>query len=84
MDNKTKISDVVANAAKQAGGSIVLKDYVRFQLARASSARPATSPPKSRPRRNRAQGLRSLCGAIARTASPTGGMPSLGTVGGRS
>ena len=32
MDNKTKISDVVAAAAKQAGGTIVLKDYVRFQL----------------------------------------------------
>jgi elongation factor Ts len=32
MDNKTKIVDVVAAAAKDAGGSIVLKDYVRFQL----------------------------------------------------
>jgi elongation factor Ts len=32
MDGKTKISDVVANAAKEAGTSIVLKDYVRFQL----------------------------------------------------
>jgi elongation factor Ts len=32
MDNKTKISDVVAQAAKEAGGSITLKDYVRFQL----------------------------------------------------
>ena len=32
MDNKTSISDVVANAAKQAGGSIKLVDYVRFQL----------------------------------------------------
>jgi len=32
MDNKTKIADVVAQAAKEAGGSIVLKDYVRFQL----------------------------------------------------
>ena len=32
IDNKTPIADVVAAAAKQAGGSIVLKDYVRFQL----------------------------------------------------
>lgn len=32
MDNKTKISDVVAAAAKDAGGSIALTDYVRFQL----------------------------------------------------
>jgi elongation factor Ts len=32
MDNKTKISDVVAAAAKEAGGSIALTDYVRFQL----------------------------------------------------
>ena len=32
MDGKTKISDVVANAAKAAGKPIVLKDYVRFQL----------------------------------------------------
>ena len=32
IDNKTPIADVVASAAKQAGGSIVLKDYVRFQL----------------------------------------------------
>ncbi len=32
MDGKTKISDVVANAGKSAGTSIVLKDYVRFQL----------------------------------------------------
>lgn len=32
MDGKTKISDVVAAAAKDAGASIVLKDYVRFQL----------------------------------------------------
>jgi elongation factor Ts len=32
MDGKTKISDVVANAAKAAGKTIVLKDYVRFQL----------------------------------------------------
>lgn len=32
MDNKTKIADVVAAAAKQAGGSIALVDYVRFQL----------------------------------------------------
>ncbi len=32
MDGKTKISDVVANAAKAAGKAIVLKDYVRFQL----------------------------------------------------
>ncbi|MBX9730755.1 MAG: translation elongation factor Ts [Sphingomonas sp.] len=32
MDGKTKISDVVANAAKSAGKTIVLKDYVRFQL----------------------------------------------------
>ncbi len=32
MDNKTKIADVVAQAAKAAGGSIALTDYVRFQL----------------------------------------------------
>ena len=32
MDGKTKISDVVANAAKAAGKSIALTDYVRFQL----------------------------------------------------
>jgi elongation factor Ts len=32
MDGKTKISDVVANAAKVAGKPIELKDYVRFQL----------------------------------------------------
>jgi elongation factor Ts len=32
IDNKTPISDVVAAAAKEAGGTIVLKDYVRFQL----------------------------------------------------
>jgi elongation factor Ts len=32
MDNKTPISDVVANAAKAAGKSITLTDYVRFQL----------------------------------------------------
>ena len=32
MDNKTPIADVVARAAKDAGASIALKDYVRFQL----------------------------------------------------
>jgi elongation factor Ts len=32
MDNKTKIADVVAAAAKAAGASIALTDYVRFQL----------------------------------------------------
>jgi elongation factor Ts len=32
MDGKTKISDVVAAAGKEAGTAIVLKDYVRFQL----------------------------------------------------
>ncbi|MFB0613378.1 translation elongation factor Ts [Aurantiacibacter poecillastricola] len=32
MDNKTPISDVVAQAGKEAGKEIVLKDYVRFQL----------------------------------------------------
>jgi len=32
MDNKTVIADVVAKAAKEAGKSIVLVDYVRFQL----------------------------------------------------
>ncbi len=32
MDNKTPIADVVAQAGKAAGTSIVLKDYVRFQL----------------------------------------------------
>ena len=32
MDGKTPIADVVAKVAKDAGASIVLKDYVRFQL----------------------------------------------------
>ena len=32
IDGKTKISDVVAAAGKEAGAPIVLKDYVRFQL----------------------------------------------------
>ena len=32
MDGKTPIADVVAKAGKDAGSSIVLKDYVRFQL----------------------------------------------------
>ncbi len=32
MDNKTPISEVVAKAGKEAGATIVLKDYVRFQL----------------------------------------------------
>ena len=32
MDGKTKISDVVAKAGKDAGQPIVLKEYVRFQL----------------------------------------------------
>ena len=32
MDNKTKIADVITQAAKDAGGSIALTDYVRFQL----------------------------------------------------
>ncbi len=32
MDNKTSIEDVVAQAAKAAGKSITLTDYVRFQL----------------------------------------------------
>lgn len=32
MDNKTVISDVVAKAAKDAGKTITLTDYVRFQL----------------------------------------------------
>ncbi|HEX8485021.1 translation elongation factor Ts [Sphingomonas sp.] len=32
IDGKTKISDVVAKAGKDAGTTIVLKDYVRFQL----------------------------------------------------
>ena len=32
MDNKTPISDVVAQAGKAAGTAIVLRDYVRFQL----------------------------------------------------
>ena len=31
-DNKTPIADLVAKAGKDAGHSIVLKDYVRFQL----------------------------------------------------
>ena len=32
LDGKTKISEVVAAAGKEAGASIILKDYVRFQL----------------------------------------------------
>lgn len=32
MDNKTPVADVVAQAGKEAGKPIVLKDYVRFQL----------------------------------------------------
>ncbi len=32
IDNKTPIADVVAKAGKDAGTTIVLKDYVRFQL----------------------------------------------------
>ncbi len=32
MDNKTKIADVVTAAAKDAGGSIALTGYVRYQL----------------------------------------------------
>lgn len=32
MDGKTRISDVVAKAAKDAGSPIALTDYVRFQL----------------------------------------------------
>ncbi|UIP06122.1 translation elongation factor Ts [Erythrobacter sp. SDW2] len=32
IDGKTTIADVVAQAAKDAGSAIVLKDYVRFQL----------------------------------------------------
>ena len=32
MDNKTPIADVVAQAGKEAGSDITLKDYVRFQL----------------------------------------------------
>lgn len=32
MDGKTPVADVIAKAAKDAGASIVLKDYVRFQL----------------------------------------------------
>lgn len=32
IDGKTKIADVVAAAAKEAGAPITLKDYVRFQL----------------------------------------------------
>jgi elongation factor Ts len=32
MDGKTRISDVVAAAAKEAGSPIALTDYVRFQL----------------------------------------------------
>ncbi|WP_284125028.1 translation elongation factor Ts [Parerythrobacter aestuarii] len=32
MDNKTPIADVVAAAGKEAGTTITLKDYVRFQL----------------------------------------------------
>ncbi|MEM8697090.1 MAG: translation elongation factor Ts [Pseudomonadota bacterium] len=32
MDNKTKIEDVVAQAGKDAGTEIALKDFIRFQL----------------------------------------------------
>jgi elongation factor Ts len=32
IDNKTPIAQVIANAAKAAGGTMTLKDYVRFQL----------------------------------------------------
>ena len=32
IDGKTPVGDVVAAAAKEAGGTITLKDYVRFQL----------------------------------------------------
>ncbi|MCA1748630.1 MAG: translation elongation factor Ts [Parasphingopyxis sp.] len=32
IDNKTKIEDVVAQAAKEAGTAITLKDFIRFQL----------------------------------------------------
>jgi elongation factor Ts len=32
MDNKTPVADVVAKAGKEAGTTITLKDYVRFQL----------------------------------------------------
>ena len=32
MDGKTPVADVVAKAGKDAGTTIVLKDYVRFQL----------------------------------------------------
>ncbi|NYT40135.1 elongation factor Ts [Sphingomonas sp. R-74633] len=32
MDGKTPVADVIAKVAKDAGASIVLKDYVRFQL----------------------------------------------------
>jgi elongation factor Ts len=32
VDNKTKVEDVVAAEAKRLGTSVVLKDYVRFQL----------------------------------------------------
>ncbi|HEX7876002.1 MAG TPA: translation elongation factor Ts [Sphingobium sp.] len=32
MDNKTPVADVVAKAAKEAGKSITLKNYIRFQL----------------------------------------------------
>jgi len=32
IDNKTRIEDVVAEASKEAGSDIVLKDFVRFQL----------------------------------------------------
>jgi elongation factor Ts len=32
MDGKTPVQDVIATAAKEAGGSIALKGYIRFQL----------------------------------------------------
>jgi elongation factor Ts len=32
MDGKTPVQDVIAKAGKDAGATITLKDYVRFQL----------------------------------------------------
>ncbi len=42
IDGKTKISDVVAKAGKDAGATITLKDYVRFQLGEGIDKGPAS------------------------------------------
>jgi elongation factor Ts len=50
MDNKTKISQVVANAEKEIGKPIKLTGFIRFQLGEGIEKQPAISPPKSPPR----------------------------------